>query len=262
MVKVAAHREGKTLHQKLNEYGSDGLQAPVLMREDGSLEESLRLHDIDRQLPETGPHGSTLINKVLTRFKTQTGKLNLQKAPWHTYSDFWEFMRPKDGELWCTTGRINERWQSGFDDKRKPYLNQRWPENWAEINTEDAAERGIESGDYVMMYSDRVPIQRETILGVEPEDFTFTGLMENGHIELTSAAITAVAIVTPAIKKGVTFSDFLQKASPGNALTARVPDWISGNYNFKMGVGRLKKIGVSPYKGTFRSMSFAQRDIV
>mgnify|MGYP003655853585 CR=1 FL=1 len=68
-------------------------------------------------------------------------------------------------------------------------------------------------------------------------------------------------MVTPAIKKGVMYTDFLHTQSPGNALTGRVVDWISGNYNYKMGVGRVKKIGVSPYKNSFRSMSFARRDI-
>ena len=261
MVKVAAKREGKTLHQKLAEFGTNGIQGPVIMHQDGTLEGTKRLHDTTRELPETGPQGANVFNKVLTHFKTQTGKCNIQKSPWHIFSDYWEWLRPKGDELWCTSGRINERWQSGFDDRRRPYIVQRWPENWVEIHPEDAAARGIESGDYVMIYSDRVPAQKATILGVEPDDFQFSKLMENGHIELSSAAITAVAMVTPAIKKGVLYTDFLHTRSPGNALAGRVVDWISGNYNYKMGIGRIRKMGVSPYKNTFRSMSFARRDI-
>jgi len=264
MLKVAAQREGKTLHQKLAEFGTEGIQAPVLMREDGSLMETKRLHDTTRDLAAefpNGPPAGTMINKVLTRFKSQTGKQNIQKSPWHIYSDYWEWLRPKDDELWCTTGRINERWQSGFDDRRRPYIVQRWPENWVEIHPDDAAARGIEDGDYVMIWSDRIPVQKDTIVGVEPDDFQFSKLMENGHIELTSASITAVAMVTPAIKKGVLYTDFLHTQSPGNALAGRVVDWISGNYNYKMGIGRIKKIGESPYKGTYRSMSFVRRDL-
>ena len=261
MVKVAAQREGKSLHQKLNEFGTDGIQGPVMMMEDGTLVGTKRLHDTTRELPETGPWGANMFNKKLTHFNSQTGKCNIQKSPWHIFSDYWEWLRPKGDELWCTSGRINERWQSGFDDRRRPYIVQRWPENWVEIHPEDAAARGIENGDYVMIYSDRVPAQKHTIIGVEGDDFQFSKLMENGHIELNSAAITAVAMVTPAIKKGVLYTDFLHTQSPGNALAGRVVDWISGNYNYKMGVGRVKKIGVSPYKHTFRSMSFARRDI-
>ncbi len=75
-------------------------------------------------------------------------------------------------------------------------------------------------------------------------------------------AVTAVAIVTPAIKKGVIYMDFLHTQSPANALEGRVVDWISGNYNYKMGVARLKKIGESPYKRTFPvHVLRARRDI-
>ncbi|MEL6775472.1 MAG: hypothetical protein AAFP23_11945, partial [Pseudomonadota bacterium] len=85
--------------------------------------------------------------------------------------------------------------------------------------------------------------------------------LRNGHIELTRASITAVAIVTPAVKQGVGYMDFLHTAQPANALAGRVVDWISGNYNYKMGVGMVRKMGESQYKHTFRSMSFARRDI-
>ena len=261
MVKVAAHREGKTLHQKFAEFGTNGIQAPVFMTQDGKLVGTERLHDTTRKLDEFGPAGLNMFNKKLTHFNTQTGKCNIQKSPWSLFSDYWEWMKPKDDELWCTSGRVNERWQSGFDDRRRPYIVQRWPENWVELHPDDAKARGIESGDYVMVYSGRVPSQKTTILGVEPEDFKFSSLLKNGHIELSKAAITAVAIVTPAIKKGVAYMDFLHTQQPANALAGRVVDWISGNYNYKMGVGRVKKIGVSPYKDTFRSMSFARRDI-
>ncbi len=257
MVKVAAQKEGKTLHQKLGEFGTDGIQGPVMMMDDGSLVGTKRLHDTTRKLPETGPAAGNVFNKKLTHFNTQTGKCNLQKSPWSLFSDYWEWMKPKGDELWATSGRINERWQSGYDDRRRPYIVQRWPENWVEIHPDDAAKRGIENGDYVMLYSDRIPVQTDTIIGIEGDDFTFTKLMENGHIKLEKAAITAVAIVTPALKKGVMYMDFLHTAQPANALSGRVVDWISGNYNFKMGISKVKKIGVSPYKTNFRRRDIA-----
>jgi len=85
--------------------------------------------------------------------------------------------------------------------------------------------------------------------------------MKNGNVELSEAAVTAVAMVTRAIKKSVIYMDFLHTSQPANSLEGRVVDWISGNYNYKMGVAKIKKIGESPYKHTFRSMSFAPRDI-
>ena len=53
----------------------------------------------------------------------------------------------------------------------------------------------------------------------------------------------------------------LDMRQPSNSLQARVVDNISGNYNYKMGVAMIKKIGESPYKHSFRSMSFAPRNI-
>ena len=75
-------------------------------------------------------------------------------------------------------------------------------------------------------------------------------------------SITAVAIVTPAVKENLGYMDFLHTSQPANALAGRVVDWISGNYNYKMGVARIRKIGESAYKKEYRSFSWAPRNIV
>lgn len=271
MLKVAAHREGKTLHAKLREFGTDGIQGPVFYNYDtGELHGTKRLHDTTLTAADLagmgvseGPQGANVEVKLLTHFNSQSGKINLQKHPWELFSDFWEWLHPKDDELWFSTGRINEVWQSGFDDvERRPYATQRWPENWVEIHPEDAKKRGIESGDRVMMYSDRVPAFKDTILGVAGDELQFSTLMKNGHIELSKAAVTAVAIVTPVVKRGMLYANMIDMRQPSNSLTARVPDQISNNYNYKMGVARIKKMGESKYKKEFRSFSFAPRNIV
>jgi len=185
------------------------------------------------------------------------------KSPWKVLSDFYEFMQPKGDELWVTNGRINEIWQSGFDDvQRRPYIQQRWPENYVEIHPKDAKRRGIESGDVVVIASDRVPVQKDFNLGVKGDDMWFSGLMKRKHIKLVSAQFKAVAIVTPAIKKGVAYTNFLDKRNPANSITPRVPDPLTLNYRFKLGTGTIKKVGESPYKKTFAQMSFKRRNIV
>ncbi|MGF1730881.1 molybdopterin-dependent oxidoreductase [Photobacterium kasasachensis] len=271
MIKVAAHAEGKTLHQKLREFGTTGIQGPVFYNYDTKeLVGTKRLHDtemttetlIEKGLAD-GPQGANVLKKQLTAFNSQTGKVNLQKHPWDLFSDFYEWIQPKGEELWFSNGRINEIWQSGFDDvERRAYVIQRWPENWVEIHPDDAKQRGIESGDQVMMYSDRVANFKDTILGVHGDDFQFSKLMENGHIKLDKAAVTAVAIVTPATKKGTLYANMIDMRQPSNSLTTRVVDQISGNYNYKMGVANIRKIGDSKYKHEFRAFSFAPRNIV
>ncbi|MEO0991861.1 MAG: molybdopterin-dependent oxidoreductase, partial [Pseudomonadota bacterium] len=95
MVKVKADQEGKTLHEKLGEFGTNGIQGPVLMDKDGNLVETKRLHDVNRVLPEEGPVGSNVFNKKLTHFNSQTGKCNIQKAPWDLFSSYWEWLKPR-----------------------------------------------------------------------------------------------------------------------------------------------------------------------
>lgn len=86
--------------------------------------------------------------------------------------------------------------------------------------------------------------------------------MKNGHVELTKGAITAIAVVTPDIKKGVVFTDFNDPRSQANALTSGVPDAISGNWLFKMAICNVAKIGESSYKKDMWSFSFVRRGIV
>ena len=262
-IKVMAKRKGMRAHEFLRSYGTRGLQTPLLIDGD-TIIETKRLHDYNRKdIPDTGPEQSTIHNKRLLAFKTQTGKLNLVKTPWELWADFYEYMQPKDGELWVTNGRINEIWESGFDDyERRPYTQQRWPMNFIEIHPDDAAERGIESGDLVAIESDRVPVQKHLNLGVKGGDMWFSGLMKAGNIDIVTGQFSAVALVTPAIKKGVAFSEFLHASQPGNAISPRVPDPITMNYRFKIASGKVSKVGESPYKHRFDQMSFVRRDIV
>ncbi len=263
MIKVDAHAKGITLHERLRRMGTTGIQGPVF-RINGELVGTVRLHDTTRRerLPGKGPDGGNVWNKKVTHFNSQSGKCNIEKSPWSLFSDYWEWMKPRRGELWLTNGRINEVWQSGFDDvERRPLIKQRWPENFVEIHPADAKKRGIVSGDRVMMYSSRVPEFKDTILGVHGNDFQFSSLLKNGHIGLMEAAVTAIAMVTPAVKRGVMFAYFLDKRQPSNALQGRVVDWISGNYNYKMGVAKVKKLSGSIYQRDMRAMSFAPRNI-
>ena len=250
-------------HDFLRTFGTDGLQAPLLLDGDKIIE-TKRLHDYNRtDIPDTGPEGVSIVNKQLTAFKSHSAKLNLLKSPWNIWSDFYEFMKPKDDELWVSSGRINEIWESGFDDyERRPYTQQRWPMNFLEIHPDDASRRGIESGDLVTIESKRVPVQKDFNLGVKSDDMSFSGLMKRGHIKLVSGQFTAMALVTPATKRGVVYTDFLKLDSPANSITPRVPDPLTMNYRYKLATGKVVRLGESPFKHKLSQVSLKRRDIV
>ncbi len=134
--------------------------------------------------------------------------------------------------------------------------------NFVEIHPDDAKARGIESGDWVAIESNRVPVQQNFNLGVKSGEMWFEGLMKRGHIKIVSGQFTAVALVTPAIKKGVAFAEALHTDQPANTIAPRVPDPITQNYRFKIAHGTIHKIGESPYKRNFDQMSLKRRDIV
>ena len=257
-----AKQKGMRGHDLLKTYGTTGIQCPIRY-EDGALVGTVRLHDSTLALPETGPQGPTVRKKWHTAFKTQSGKANFIKSPWWLFGDFYDFIKPRGDELWVTNGRINEIWQSGFDDvERRPYITQRWPDNFIEMHPDDAKARGIESGDVVEVSCDRVPVQKGGFVARDVEDALFNSLMANGHIELQEAKVEAVAVVIPVPRPGVTFMNFLHPQHPANALVPRVPDPLSNNYRFKLAVGKIRKVGESPYKDSLTTMSFTTRSIV
>lgn len=277
---VYARKLGLKAHELLREMGTHGIQTPVRYRTrltesqeymdyagyytdprvPGGIVGTKRLHDLDLELGE--PEGPTVHQKWLTAFNSHSGKALLHKTPWDIFSDFYERIKPREGEFWVTNGRINEKWQSAFDDRRRPYIMQRWPEQWVEIHPVDARRLGIESGDRVRIENDDVLIQTGGFVGVEDDDLTFRKLQEQGLIRIGRGFCEGVAIVTDAVRPGLLFTNFLDTGSPANSLVPRVPDPITNRYRFKLGKGRLRKIGESPYKTAFEKMTFKPRTIV
>ncbi|MBI2881047.1 MAG: molybdopterin-dependent oxidoreductase [Candidatus Tectomicrobia bacterium] len=255
---VKAKREGKRGHDLLREYGTTGIQTPIRMV-NGQLVGTKRLHDETLQLGT--PEGPTTHPKWLTAFNTHSGKAVFLKSHWEDFSDFFERVTPRGNELWVTNGRINELWQSGFDDTRRPYIMQRWPEQFLEIHPQDARARGIESGDRVAVENDDVLVQTGGYVGVEDRELTFTELMKAGRIKTSKGSFTAVAMVTDAVRPGVTFAYFGFPGNPANSVVHRVPDPLTNRYRFKLGKGRVYKIGESPYKRSLTTMSFVPRTI-
>ena len=121
-----AREQGKRGHELLRELGMTGIQCPMT-REGDRLVGTERLHQ--------------------DSFSTASGKAIFPKGDWNNVKPFQNEFAPQGDELWVTNMRVNEHWQSQFDDHRIPYRWQRFPVNFPEINPSDAGARGIESGD-------------------------------------------------------------------------------------------------------------------
>jgi len=261
---VVKAKEMKTPAQELlRTYGTTGIQTPIRVR-DGKLVGTQRLHDPNNDWGEI--EGQETQQRWLYAFSTHLGKAYLLKSPWKFagWIQFFDAVKPRSdkNELWVTNGRVNESWQSGFDDLRKPYLSQRWPENFLVVNPKDAAKRGIESGDWVEVHNDTVYVQTGQPQGVLDADLTFNQLMKDGHIKTVEGRFRAVAIVSDEIKEGVAKTNFNFTTSPGNSVVSAVPDPMTNNYRYKLGRGTLTKVGESEYKTSFTKMSFKPRPIV
>ncbi len=256
-----ARRDGARGHDALRDLGTTGLQCPIRYVSE-KLVGTARLHDSTLEL--TTPEGPMTHSKWLTQFNTHTGKALLIKSPWTLFADFYERIKPRrdQGEYWVTCGRINELWQSAFDDLRKPYINHRWPSNFVEIHPEDAATHGVSSGDLIRLVNDDVLIQTGGFNRVDPQESTFTWLEQNGHIRIGQGQLEAVAMLTTAVPRGVLFTYFLFPGSSFNSLAHRVPDPITNNYRYKLAKATVTCIGESPWKSNPQFFSFKQRNFI
>jgi arsenite oxidase large subunit len=260
---VKAKEMGVKGHELLRTLGTTGIQTPIRVR-DGELVGTQRLHDPQNDWGEM--ENSEVQLRALYAFNTHSGKAILLKSPWKFagWYQFFEAVKPRadKDELWVTNGRINETWQSGFDDRRKPHLNQRWPDNFIIIHPNDAKKRGIESGDWVEIHNDTVYVQTGQPQGVLDADLTFNQLMKDGHIKTVEGRFKAVAIVSDEIKEGVAKSNFNTPKSMANSVVSAVPDPMTNNYRYKLGRGTLTKVGDSEYKTDLTRMSLKPRHIV
>ena len=216
-----ANGDGMSGHDLLRTYGTTGLQTPLRL-EDGELVETIRLHgDLS--------------------FKSDSGKCNFTFADWEAVNERNQILGPDEskGEVWVLNGRINAVWNNLFDHARRQNSVERWPSNFLEINPDDAAERGIVSGDLLSIESDGIRDQ----VG-----------------KTTSGGFTAVAYVSDIVPPGITFTYFLFPGAAANAVvsadTSLQP--LSLRYSFKLGKGTITNLGPS---GLADTMSFAPRNL-
>jgi arsenite oxidase large subunit len=248
----------------LRERGATGYQTPLLLV-DGKLVETKRLHDSTRINEFIRTPGISTLHKNFTHFTSTTGKGLLRMTDWRLYKDYHDLVAPRKekGELWITNGRVNEIWQSLYDDLRVPVITQRYPMHFVEIHPDDAKPRGIETGDLVSIENDLVWVQVAGWYAPDDNDMLASTLLKKGYLRPTKGAVTAMAIVydpdAVLVKSGVAFQYFMWPGAPSQAVSANISDPLSNAPRYKLGRGRIRKIGVTQFKGT---ISMAPKDLV
>jgi arsenite oxidase large subunit len=255
-----ARRQGLSGHEFLRRLGGDGIQTPVRRSMTGIVG-TPRLHNDQDDPFDAGAWRS----KLVRAFNTHSGKAVLLKTPWDFpgWREFYEAARPRPekNELWITNGRINEVWQSGFDDLRKPYTAGRGLPQLLFMNPRDAEARGIGNGDRVRVVNDTVYVQTGMPFGVAEDDLYFDRLLAAGHIRAAEGSFEAIVALDPGMREGVAKAGFNVTGSHANAVCHAVPDPITNNYRFKLGRGRVERLGASEYTHSFGGPSLKPRGL-
>ncbi|MDO8273822.1 MAG: arsenate reductase (azurin) large subunit [Gammaproteobacteria bacterium] len=108
------------------------------------------------QLPVTGLENGLLVGTEVTyteRFDSEDGRAKFQPSPWNGLLP--EAQQQKDKyPFWVNNGRVNELWQTLYNDEHVEFRTSRWPMTLVEIGSEDAQRLGINSGDVVELFND------------------------------------------------------------------------------------------------------------
>lgn len=108
------------------------------------------------QLPVQGLDNGRLIGTEILyteRFDTEDGRARFQPAPWNGLLPQAQAQKDKY-PFWVNNGRVNELWQSQYNDEHVTYRTQRWPMSLVEVGEADAQRLGIANGDVVELYND------------------------------------------------------------------------------------------------------------
>lgn len=102
-----------------------------------------------------------------------------------------------DYPLILTTGRLEEHYNTGTMTTRSPILKRRTPENFVDIHPDDAADRGIEDGEYVKVRSRRGEIVCEANV---TDDIKVGSIWTTPHFSAASANQLTNNVLDPLAK--------------------------------------------------------------
>lgn len=121
-------------YENLRALGNNGVQLPVFKGKGGKLSGTEMLYQDGK-------------------FDTTDGKAHFQPSAWAGLPAAVTAQRKKY-KFFINNGRTNHIWQTAYHDKYLPFRTGRYPMAPIEMNPDDAAELGIQSGDVVEVYND------------------------------------------------------------------------------------------------------------
>lgn len=127
------HESDLVTYERLRAMGNNGVQLPVTAYENGSL--------LGTEVTYT------------ERFDTEDGLARFQPSPYNGLLPLAQAQKDKY-RFWVNNGRVNELWQSHYNDEHVAFRKRRWPMSLVEIGEEDANLLGISSGDVVELFND------------------------------------------------------------------------------------------------------------
>jgi anaerobic selenocysteine-containing dehydrogenase len=125
-----------------------------------------------------------------------------------------------------------------YTDLRKPEVTERWPSNIVEINPDDAATLGIESGDSVSLSSDRI---------ARNEDGAFD-----------TGSLSVAAYVSDIVPPGVLWTNFAYPDQWMNNVAPRFMHPVNPVTPFKLARAKVTRLGSTDLA---KRMSFLPRNL-
>lgn len=192
-----AHAEGggHVTYERLRAMGTNGFQEPPVAFEDGRIVGTKRLYTDGK-------------------FSTKDGKARFMEAQWRGLQAAGKQAEKDKFTFLVNNGRNNIVWQSAYLDKQNPFVTDRWPYPFIEMNPDDMAELGVRQGDLVEVHND------------------------NG-------ATQAMAYPTPTARRRQTFMLFgYPTGVQGNVVSGAVNELVVPNY--KQTWANIRKIADAP----------------
>jgi arsenite oxidase large subunit len=182
-------------YERLRAMGTNGFQEPAVGFENGKIVGTQRLYT----------------NGV---FGTEDGRATFMAAQWRGLEAPGKEQERATFPFLINNGRTNHVWQSAYLDQDNPFVMDRWPYPFIEMNPDDMAGLGVKQGDLVEVYN------------------------ENG-------ATQAMVYPTPTARRGQTFMLFAYPTGvQGNVVSPGVNEFIIPNY--KQTWANIRKLADAP----------------